>query len=353
MKFISKYFSNHLLPILFIISIGVNVISFESIHVLQGDSRTMNYIGFIRGGTQLLIKQELLNNPNDELIEDIKDIILELKQAKDENLMLTKDPNFQEDLLEIENDFLELINEIYVYRKNRNYEILYNLSDAFFVKSNEFVYKYQHTSEEKMDKILLFRPLELISSAFIIIIYIYQLISIVFLKKRTKKLKKIAYIDSLSKLSNRIYLDQLINKYRKMEKSPNLACIYFDLNNLKEINDTYSHTAGDQLIKDFSNVLRENSKGQCYICRNGGDEFVALFENHSKEDIQQFIQQVNSEVECYNSMESKIKISFAYGIAFSNEFRIHNINDLLILADQRMYKNKAEYKKKKRKMSTT
>lgn len=53
-----------------------------------------------------------------------------------------------------------------------------------------------------------------------------------------------AYTDSLTKLPNCTYCDQIINKYQEMEYLPSLACIYFDLNNLKETNDLLGHDSG-------------------------------------------------------------------------------------------------------------
>ena len=50
-----------------------------------------------------------------------------------------------------------------------------------------------------------------------------------------------------------------------------------DLDNFKQVNDTYGHKTGDELIQAFADVIRENTRDDDFVCRMGGDEFAVFF----------------------------------------------------------------------------
>lgn len=62
----------------------------------------------------------------------------------------------------------------------------------------------------------------------------------------------------------------------------------FDLNDLKLTNDTYGHVMGDKLIITFANVLKETIGYFNFVGRFGGDEFIAVMYNTSKNDVRKF-----------------------------------------------------------------
>lgn len=334
-----------IVSILLLISIFVNIGFFKFIDVLQGDSRIINYSGIIRGASQRLVKQELAHNPNNKLIEEIGSIISELRGGNgNNNLKTMNDPKFQEALLKLEPAWEELIEEIYRYRLGAEPHRLYQLSEEYFELANDLVFSAQKYSELKMDRILFFKPMLLVSVSLILLIYLYLFVSMLHLKYSNKKLSELVYVDILTNLPNRTHYNEIIAKYQQMESLLNLVCIYFDLNNLKKTNDTLGHDAGDKLIQAFSQILKETSENYGFVCRNGGDEFVAIFENCSREKVDNYMKIINKKIDIYNKKETVIKIGFASGIAFSDEADINNINDILTLADKRMYKNKEKSK---------
>jgi len=320
----------------------INVIFIESIDIFYGDSRIINYAGLVRGGTQLLIKQELANNQNDELIGELSSIISELRGNKDKNnLTLMEDTMFQEMLSGIEYAWYGLVNEIYRYRIGLiDYDTLYRLSEEYFELTNKLVFDAKKYSEAKMNKMISLKPWIIGSVTLTITIYIVQMISTAFLNSKNKKLERLVYIDTLTRLPNRAKLDEIIDKYSVMKPLPQLACVYIDLNNLKETNDSLGHSIGDKLLKDFSNILREISKNYGFLCRNGGDEFIGIFKGCYKEHIDEFVNMLDHKVNSYNEMEGEIKITYACGISFSNESKVETIYDLLTIADKRMYIDK-------------
>jgi len=86
--------------------------------------------------------------------------------------------------------------------------------------------------------------------------------------------------DPLTGLSNRILfndrLDHAIEHAKRFEK--HIGLIFCDLDNFKPINDTYGHTAGDEILKRVGSYLEELLRGEDTVCRFGGDEFVILIE---------------------------------------------------------------------------
>lgn len=334
-----------ILPILFIISIVLALISFQTFNSLYGDAKVINFAGILRGGTQYLVNQELNNNYNDSIIGMLDSIIDEMKGLSGiYRIVAMKDPEFQEVLLNFEENWDNLISEVYNYRVEGDPQRLIQISTDNYIIANRMVLSAQHISEAKMEKILSLRRSLQIISIIILLVYLYQLFSFFHLKKNNKKLEEIAFIDSITKLPNRASFDQIIKKYKAMDKIPNLTCIYFDLNNLKVINDTFGHSEGDKLISMFGKILYANSKKYGFVCRNGGDEFIALFEDVNKRLIDRYMSTLNKMVEIYNNKEENIKISFAHGISSSLEPGMRNVNDLMTLADKRMYENKRKYK---------
>lgn len=346
-NFIKSNFINFLILFLFIATLLISVFSIEfSIEILHDDGKSINYVGILRGGTQLLVKQELANKPNNELIEKLDGIIYQLKTHDDNNhFAIHEDQKLQESLSNVEVEWIKLKEEISNYRLGADAQKLYTLSDEYFELTDNLAFETQAYVESKVDKLASMRLRLFISVILILIFSIQQFISKTVVKNKNTELNLVAYIDTLTGLPNRAHCNEIILKYNKMKILPELACVYMDLNNLKTTNDLLGHEAGDKFIRDFGTILKEASSPYGFVCRNGGDEFVAIFENCSQKNINDYINYLNEKTYLYNSKESKIKISFAIGVAYSNEISTNLINDILTLADKRMYENKAEYKK--------
>lgn len=122
------------------------------------------------------------------------------------------------------------------------------------------------------------------------------------------------------------------------------ACIMFDLNNLKQANDTMGHSAGDQLIANFARILRNVVPAKDFVGRYGGDEFVVVLYQTDKEAVEDMIARLNEEVREFNGYGSNIPISFAHGWALSTEYKDCTLRTLFDKADQYMYKNKQRKK---------
>lgn len=154
-----------------------------------------------------------------------------------------------------------------------------------------------------------------------------------------------AYTDALTGLKNRAAFEE-----KKKELSTNienfqmLSCLSIDMNNLKETNDLYGHSKGDELIIAFSEILKNSFDDLQNIYRIGGDEFILFFIRISYEEIEKQILNLKRGI-IQNNNKNDIQISFAMGLAFLNEEYIQDVNSLIVCADNRMYENKINMKK--------
>lgn len=339
----NKRFIIKLITILLFISIIIDIIYDESFYMLYRDSEILNYAGSIEASTQKLVKQELMGIDNDELIDEIYGIISSLKEYNKRKIfLLAKEQKFTDKLSNIELSFGNLVQEIYRYRQSKDPQKLYELSEDFFNKSNDFVNYVQEYSEDKVIILRYMGHLLYLSIIALILVDLYQNYSIRRLKRNKYKMEQLAYYDSLTRLPNRTYLDQVLAKYKKTKPLPTLACIFFDLNNLKTTNDSLGHNTGDKVLQDFSHIIREISKDYGIIARNGGDEFVGIFENCTEQDIEGFKKSLYREIERYNQEEVEVKLSVAMGVSYSR-VDANTIEELITIADQRMYKDKKSH----------
>lgn len=168
-------------------------------------------------------------------------------------------------------------------------------------------------------------------------------------EKQITILKDIAHKDQITGLDNRYGGIAFSLEIRK-NRIP-YSIIMYDLNNLKTVNDTYGHDAGDKLIKDFANCIRFTFSEDKYInVRHGGDEFITIAKISDKKILQEKVADLQLSVDNKNSSgENLWKMSFAYGIASSNETSDGNYEDILNIADVRMYENKTNLLKNNKK----
>lgn len=131
------------------------------------------------------------------------------------------------------------------------------------------------------------------------------------------------------------------NKYEEMAelyypKIDNVAVLFWDLNNLKLINDKFGHAQGDIAIEKLCSILHTYSSDRCRTYRVGGDEFVMIIDNPKNEEAETIMTNAKMKISMLNE-ESPIRITSAVGLAFGAG---KNISDIVRQADEKMYQNK-------------
>lgn len=156
-------------------------------------------------------------------------------------------------------------------------------------------------------------------------------------KRDFSELDYAVHSDPVAGIANRYSCDALIEQYLDKPLDKNFGCVMFDLTNLKEINQVYGHTQGNAIIREFSTILRMTAVDLCFVGRNGGNKFMALFEKGSMEKILFFLTRVKQKVDLHNQTNPNCRIEYMYGVAFNEGESIHTITELIALSNKRIY----------------
>ena len=151
-----------------------------------------------------------------------------------------------------------------------------------------------------------------------------------------KQLEVLSAIDLLTTLQNRNSMNNRIMQFLSGEVllPQKYGIVFADLNGLKTVNDNAGHEAGDQLLKDASQILKV-SFNDCEIYRAGGDEFMIVALGVEKSDLEERVQKIRD--------DSAIPghISFAVGLYY--EEAGGDIRDAMRTADANMYLDKRQF----------
>lgn len=172
-------------------------------------------------------------------------------------------------------------------------------------------------------------------ASFIFLLIDFNLISSI--KLNYHNLYDVAYSDQLSGIPNRFSCDTVIEKYYDKKLPEDLACIMIDLTNLPEVNSMYNHATGNKLLKDFSNILSSASLSLCFVGRNGGNKFLAIFDHGEQAKIDTFLARIADRVNQHNRSSDAIAIEYHTGIAMNSVEHIDQITNLIALANKRIY----------------
>lgn len=149
----------------------------------------------------------------------------------------------------------------------------------------------------------------------------------------------VAYSDPLSGIPNRFSCDTIIEKYHDKPLPDNLTCVMMELSNLPSVNELYDHTTGNVLLKDFSTILSASALSLCFVGRNGGNKFLAIFESCTDDQLNTFLARVADRVKQHNQSPSAISIEYRTGIAKNSEEHLSKITQLIALAHNRIFED--------------
>jgi diguanylate cyclase (GGDEF)-like protein len=133
------------------------------------------------------------------------------------------------------------------------------------------------------------------------------------LQVRAEEFERLALVDSLTGLSNRRVAEgRLASEAARSERYGHpLTVISFDLDKFKQINDTYGHLAGDQVLKAFARRLESTTRKSDLAARMGGDEFLVLLPECTTSHVQMLLDRMRPMETEYGG--KKIPICFSAG----------------------------------------
>lgn len=121
-------------------------------------------------------------------------------------------------------------------------------------------------------------------------------------------LNQAAYLDNLTGIPNRYSLDVFSAGYTTPESLSHLACAMLTIDSLKEINDNCGHPVGDLVIRDFCTLFEEVGDAFGFVSRNGGNQFIALFDNCTEASMAHFFDTLDKRVSLYNKEHTQTEI---------------------------------------------
>ncbi len=159
--------------------------------------------------------------------------------------------------------------------------------------------------------------------------------------------EKLAYTDALTRINNRNSFEEEFEKINNRElEFKNIAIFMVDMNFLKYINDNIGHTEGDLYLKEIGNILNviQDSFKNTKVYRYGGDEFIILSYNTTKNTINKIILTIEKLSEKFRG-NYDFPLSLAVGVSFDTFSDDFDFNEALKYADENMYKDKSIKKK--------
>lgn len=228
----------------------------------------------------------------------------------------------------------------YIAKQNKNLNEFLNFYLSFINTKETINESYKELLLENNNN----KNLQLIlSSIAIVLLAIAGIITkIIFSKKKDinsklSKTDKLRYVDSLTSLKNRNYLNDNIEKWDNSEAYPQ-SVIVIDLNNVAYINDNFGHTEGDKVIIEAASILINHQLSNSEILRTNGNEFLIFVIGHDEKTIVTYIRKLNKEFK-----ELSHGFGAAIGYSMIND-EIKTIDDAINEATLDMRNNKDEIK---------
>ncbi|EKO3405939.1 GGDEF domain-containing protein [Vibrio fluvialis] len=151
-----------------------------------------------------------------------------------------------------------------------------------------------------------------------------------------EKLHSDSLTDSMTGLLNRRGLDKAIESFR-LENIP-FSVLALDIDYFKKVNDTYGHDVGDELLKNVSQLMKNQAREHDVLCRAGGEEFMIFLPNTDLNRAFEAAERIRKSIEIY-SFPIVGNITISIGIS-SWEGLSERIDDVIKKSDQALYKAK-------------
>ncbi|MFQ5167086.1 bifunctional diguanylate cyclase/phosphodiesterase [Clostridioides difficile] len=245
--------------------------------------KIISHTGTIRSETQKVVKQELNNERNDDLIKRLDNILIKLRTGNGENgFQRCDNKEFQQKLNQMDSMWESMKKEIIKVRNGASGDKLYKLSEEYSVLSNQIVFISEKHSNAKLYSFATALFIYLIFSTISLLIWEYY---------NKKRFKRIFYTDNLTKIKNQVAFENRAIEILHNASNKEYVLLNIDIDNFKYINDTHGYEYGDKVLIIVAAVLSKtfNIKETC--ARIGSDNFVILakYRDSLLEDIREML----------------------------------------------------------------
>ncbi|RDY27737.1 GGDEF domain-containing protein [Romboutsia weinsteinii] len=225
-----------------------------------------------------------------------------------------------EDNIILKNEYLMDLSDLVEYEQDKRYgDYSYNILDKI---------KYENELIESNNfKLLIYK-----------IIFIF-ILGLVLFNKKLLELKRRNTHDVLINAYNRRIFDK---KYKMaLDNGKKFYIMILDLDNFKNINDTYGHQFGDTVLVDTCEVIRSTISRHYQLFRYGGEEFVIISKSQNNEDVLDMAESIRKEIESM-TWKSDIKVTVSIGVSSYSD----STTNVLENADKNLYISKKTGKNK-------
>jgi two-component system, cell cycle response regulator len=162
------------------------------------------------------------------------------------------------------------------------------------------------------------------------------------------RMKDLAMRDGLTGLFNRRIFDETLAQQAKSPNMRPVSLLLFDLDNFKQVNDTYGHQSGDQVLKSFARILKESCRGHDLIARFGGEEFAIILSQTKAATAHAIAQRIRNRLAktVFTFEGRQIQITASIGLATCQKSDTIFTANLVKQADQALYQAKRTGKNK-------
>lgn len=156
-----------------------------------------------------------------------------------------------------------------------------------------------------------------------------------------------AFIDPLTKIGNRGFLEETIPKFLTLGKreEKESTVIMLDIDHFKSVNDTKGHAEGDRALKEISAKIKESIRESDFVFRYGGEEFTVFLPNTNIEQAKVIVEKIRKNVEEAKILDRTISLGYVSTENINdddkNNVDMKNISDILLKkADKALYHSK-------------
>jgi diguanylate cyclase (GGDEF)-like protein len=152
-------------------------------------------------------------------------------------------------------------------------------------------------------------------------------------------------MDYLSGVYNRKRLEGYLHKkIANSSRTSTFSAIMADVNGLKEINDTYGHTVGDEALVTISSLLRSILRSNDFVARYGGDEFCIILDTSNEQTLVRVVNKIKRQLAAYNEMSLKpYTLGLSMGYAVYDPDSGMNEKEFYNTIDAQMYEDKKKH----------
>lgn len=296
---------------------------FNSVYGLSGEEV------YVKKGSVLESYLNKLDNVIVKTYENNKELF-KLVNKKDNDLIIVMDKYIYDFYSKLElKDYVSKYENVtqnkFDFKIKSDEVVLYNLLNKYisYLDKDDVINKGLFNHEEVVSKGEVLNNIAVYSILFILLVLCVSLITYkrsknIRIARRIRKDEKIRFIDDLTCLKNRSFLNDALKTWNNNTIYPQ-TIIVMDLNRLKEINDKHGVQEGDKQIQAAANALIKTQLDNSELMRSDGNEFVIYTVGYTQKQIVNYIHKLNKELK---------KLPYQYGAEFGYSFILNNLKTI-------------------------